>query len=156
MNTGHDRSRAATMPLIVADIYELAGKFRARGDRLAAAIGQTQARWQVLGVASEAPLSVPQIARRLGVTRQAVQRVADLLAGAGLARFAENPDHKASPHLILTKAGRDALARLTRAARAGHEELAEKLSSTDLAALRRDLRGLLIALDGPRKFDNGG
>jgi DNA-binding MarR family transcriptional regulator len=136
----------AAIPLIVADIYELAGLLRARGDRIAAAIGQSQARWQVLSAASGQPMSVPQIARRLGLTRQAVQRVADLLVGEGLAAYADNPDHKASPHLVLTKTGQDTLARLARQARTGHEALAAKLVSTDLAALRSDLRVLLDAV----------
>jgi DNA-binding MarR family transcriptional regulator len=137
---------AAQIPLIVADIYELAGRLRARGEHIAAAIGQTQARWQVLSAASGEPaLSVPQIARRLGLSRQAIQRTADLLVGEGFAAYADNPDHKASPHLVLTKAGRGALTRLTRHARAGNEALAAHLSSTDLAALRRDLRTLLEA-----------
>lgn len=146
---------AAVMPLIVADIYELAGLLRARGEKTAAAIGQSQARWQVLSASSGTRMSVPQIARRLGLTRQAVQRIADLLVGESLASFVDNPDHKSSPHLVLTKDGRDTLARLTRLARANNEGLAAKFATVDLAALRRDLRALLSALDGSRKFERG-
>ncbi|MGH6981993.1 MAG: MarR family winged helix-turn-helix transcriptional regulator [Stellaceae bacterium] len=134
------------MPLILADIYELAGRLRARGDGIAATVGQTQARWQVLSAASGDPLSVPQIARRLGVTRQAVQRIADLLTDEGFAAYADNPDHKSSPHLVLTKTGRDALARLTRTARAGQENLVEAMDAVDIGRLRRDLRALLDAV----------
>jgi DNA-binding MarR family transcriptional regulator len=145
----------AVIPLIVADIYELAGRLRKRGDDIAATIGQTQARWQVMSAASGQPMSVPQIARRLGLTRQAVQRTADLLVGEGLAGYAGNPDHRASPHLILTKRGRDALRRLTSAARDGHEALAAKLGAFDLPALRRDLRRLLVAVSGAGRFNGG-
>lgn len=144
------------LPLIVADIYELAGLLRARGERIAAAIGQSQARWQVLSAASgEQLLTVPQIARRLGLTRQAIQRIADLLVTEGLARYAGNPDHKASPHLAPTKAGADTLARLTRAARASHQELAANLDGIDLAVLRRDLRALLTAFNGSNQSNEG-
>lgn len=149
------RPDAAVVPPIIADIYELAGALRARGDKIAGAIGQTQARWQVMSAASGAAVTVPQIARRLGLSRQAVQRIADLLVEDQVVRFADNPDHQSSPHLILTETGRDALARLTRIARKGHEELAAKLKSIDLVALRRDLRALLVAVDGSRKFDRG-
>jgi DNA-binding MarR family transcriptional regulator len=136
------------MPLIIADLYELAGAFRARGDRIASATGQTQARWQVLSAASgDIALSVPRIARRLGLSRQAVQRIADLLVEEGLTIFADNPDHKSSPHLVLTDAGRDTLAQLTRIARRGHGELAAKLQQIDLARLRADLKSLLVALN---------
>jgi|SRR5665213_2351721 len=137
----------AAFPLIIADIYELAGRLRARGDRIAGAIGQSQARWQVLSAASGPPATVPRIARRLGLSRQAIQRIADLLVDDGLAAFTVNPDHKASPHLMLTRAGREALARLTKTARAAHEELAASLDAVDLPALRGNLRALLAALD---------
>ena len=148
-------SGATAIPLIIADIYELAGRFRARGDRIAGAIGQTQARWQVLSAASGLSASVPRIARRLGLSRQAVQRIADLLVDDGLAEFAVNPDHKASPNLVPTPGGREALARLTKTARAAHEELAASLDAVDLPALRRDLRALLAALDASPLDDKG-
>lgn len=144
---------ADEIALVIADIYELSGQLRARGDRLAATVGQTQARWQVLSAASTDPrLSVPQIARRLGITRQAVQRVADLLVADGLVVFADNPDHKASPHLVPTSFGQETLARLTRAARGFNNEMAAHLGAVDLAALRRDLRSLL---DGIKRFNPG-
>jgi DNA-binding MarR family transcriptional regulator len=146
---------ADIIPLLIADIYELAGQFRAWGETVAAAAGQSQARWQVLSAASGAALTVPQIARRLGVTRQAVQRVADLLVADGLARLTDNPDHKTSPHLLLTEEGRGVLDRLTQGARGGHETLAAMLHGFDLAALHRDLRTLLVTLNGSATFDGG-
>src|SRR5271170_4300210 len=97
------------VPIIVADIYELAGRLRECGEAIAKTVGQTQARWQVLSAASGRPQTVPQIARVLGVTRQNVQRIGDLLVAEGAAQYRDNPDHRASPHLILTKSGRIAL-----------------------------------------------
>src|SRR6185503_19784437 len=110
-----DAKPQALVPIIVADIYELAGRFREYGDAIAQTVGQTQARWQVMSAASAEPLSVPRIARVLGVTRQNVQRIADLLVEEGSAQYQDNPDHRASPHLILTKRGRAALEQLTKA-----------------------------------------
>ncbi len=40
------------LPLIVADIFELAGRFHFDGETIAATVGQTQARWQVMSAAS--------------------------------------------------------------------------------------------------------
>lgn len=140
--------KAALMPLVIADLYQLAGEFRARGERVAAAIGQSQARWQVLSAASGAPQSVPQIARRLGVTRQAVQRLANLLVRERLATFAQNPDHRASPHLVLTERGRAALARLTDEAAAENARLAQKIGAAELAQLHRRLQRLITILNG--------
>jgi DNA-binding MarR family transcriptional regulator len=137
----------ALIPLIIADIYQLAGQLRRNADAIAQAIGQTQARWQVLSAASAEPKTVPQIARRLGIARQNVQRIADLLIEEGLAAVHPNPDHKTSPFLVLTSSGRAAFAQLMRHGRSYHRELANELAGHDLAALRRGLRRFCDALD---------
>ena len=63
------------------------------------------------------------------------------------ALFVPNPDHKTSPHLVLTDAGRATFERLMGNGRAYYRELAEELSAADIAALRRDLRMFCDALD---------
>jgi DNA-binding MarR family transcriptional regulator len=144
------------LPLIVADIYELAGRFRADGEAIAATVGQTQARWQVMSAASSEPKTVPQIARRLGVTRQNVQRIADLLVDENWAVFEDNPDHRGSPHLVLNKRGRAALDQLTRAADSHYARLARKLPAAEIASIHRTLRRLIAATDeaGPPEFQS--
>lgn len=137
----------ALVPLIIADIYQLAGQLRRNADAITRPIGQTQARWQVLSAASADPKTVPQIARRLGIARQNVQRVADMLIDEGLAALSPNPDHKNSPHLVLTEAGRATLAKLMGNARSYYRELAGDLSAPDLAILRSGLRIFCDALD---------
>jgi DNA-binding MarR family transcriptional regulator len=134
------------VPIVVADIYELAGRLREHGEAIAATVGQTQARWQVMSAASGRPQTVPQIARLLGVTRQNVQRIADLLVAEGAAEYRDNPDHRASPHLILTKSGRTALERITQAAAGYHAALTQRLSALEVASLQRGLRRLLEAV----------
>lgn len=135
------------LPLIVADVYELAGRFRAEGESIAATVGQTQARWQVMSAASAGSLTVAQIARRLGVTRQNVQRIADLLVNEGWATFEPNPDHRGSPHLVLTKRGQTALAQLSKAAARSHTKIAGRLAETDIGAIHRGLRRLMNAMN---------
>jgi DNA-binding MarR family transcriptional regulator len=143
------------LPLIIADVYELAGALRRRGDEIAETVGQTQARWQVLSAASGLAKSVPQIARRLGVTRQNVQRIADGLASQRFAQFTPNPDHRTSPHLQLTETGRAALRKLTSAASVRNAELAARLEDIDLGNLRENLRSLLAAIgDSHGKEEN--
>ena len=134
------------VPIVVADIYELAGRLREHGEAIAATVGQTQARWQVMSAASGRPQTVPQIARVLGVTRQNVQRIADLLVAEDAAEYRDNPDHRASPHLILTKSGRTALERITQAAAGYHAALTQTLSASEVASLQRGLRRLLDAV----------
>jgi DNA-binding MarR family transcriptional regulator len=135
------------LPLIVADVYELAGLFRDSGETIAAAVGQTQARWQVMSAASADPYTVPQIARRLGVSRQNVQRIADLLVEENWASFEDNPDHKASPYLILNARGQAVLAKITKAASHSHAQLARRLGGTDVGALHRGLRRMIQSLN---------
>jgi DNA-binding MarR family transcriptional regulator len=135
------------VPLIIADVYQLAGQLRRNADAIARAIGQTQARWQVLSAASADPKTVPQIARRLGIARQNVQRIADLLIAEGLATLQPNPDHKTSPFLALTVGGRSTFAQLMRHARTYYRELATELAGNDLAVLRGSLRRFCDALD---------
>jgi DNA-binding MarR family transcriptional regulator len=142
-----EAGHSGLLPLIVADIYELTGRFRAEGERIAATVGQTQARWQVMSAGSAGPLTVAQIARRLGVTRQNVQRIADLLVDEGSATFEPNPDHRGSPHLVLTRRGRTALAELGKAAARSHTKLAARLAGTDIGAIHRGLRRMIAALN---------
>src|ERR1700691_3103246 len=139
-------SPQALVPIIVADIYEIAGRFRDHGEAIARTVGQTQARWQVLSAASGRPHTVPQIGRVLGVTRQNVRRIADLLVEEGAAEYRDNPDHRGSPHVILTRRGRAALEPITKAPAAYHARLARKLSPADVATLARALRRLADVL----------
>jgi DNA-binding MarR family transcriptional regulator len=141
-----DNAPHLVIPLIVADIYELAGRLRGRGDAIAATVGQTQARWQVMSAASADPRTVPQLARRLGVTRQNVQRIADLLVAERSARYETNPDHRGSPYLVLTARGRETLDRLSKAAAIDHSRLARKLSGADVTSIHRGLRRLIEAV----------
>src|SRR5690606_37417268 len=135
------------LPLIVADVYELAGRFRDGGEAIARTVGQTQARWQVMSAASADPRTVPQIARRLGVTRQNVQRIAGLLVAENWTSFEANPDHKGSPFLVLSARGRTALAQINKAAGQSHARIARRLAGADAGALHRGLRRLIEALN---------
>ena len=134
------------IPLLVADIYELAGAFRESGEAIAQTVGQTQARWQVLSAASTGDLTVPQIARRLGYARQSVQRVLDLLVEDGVVEVAGNPDHKRSPLVRLTRKGEGQLAQLSTAADESHRRLAQGLKRKKLETALTVLRGLRDAL----------
>src|SRR3712207_6073396 len=89
--------RAKEVDRLVADVLECAGALRRYGDALTRPLGQTEVRWAVLSVLSGGARTVPQVARRLGVTRQSVQRVANLLAAEGLIESVANPDNARSP-----------------------------------------------------------
>jgi DNA-binding MarR family transcriptional regulator len=128
--------------LLSADLYEAAGAVRQVGEAVAGMVGQTQARWQVLSVLSTSGWTVPQAARRLGVTRQSVQRVVDLLVADGLVELRPNPDHARSPIAQLTTSGLETLDRIREAARPWHRAVAAQLSLADLQRARSVLQRL--------------
>ncbi|MGW4686663.1 MarR family winged helix-turn-helix transcriptional regulator [Streptomyces sp. NPDC004244] len=138
---------ADELALLVADVFEAAGALRRSGEALAAAEGQTQARWQLMSAVSEEPLPVARAARRLGVARQGVQRIANELVRDGFAELRDNPDHRTSPLLALTAAGHDSLAAITDRAGTAHRTIGEGLTDTDLAAVREVLRRLTRQAD---------
>ena len=51
------------------------------------------------------PLTVPQIAQMRPTSRQRMQRLADELAAAGLVKFIDNPKHRRSKLVQLTRQG---------------------------------------------------
>lgn len=135
------------IPLAVADIFELAGRLGRIGDELASSQGQSGARWKVLSAASvEPPRTIAQLARRLGHTRQSVQRIADLLVADRLAAYVANPDHARSPLLRLTDRGRAVLEQLTAHARTFHRGIAAELDAAALETTLATLRALIAAL----------
>jgi DNA-binding MarR family transcriptional regulator len=132
-----DEERNVEMGRLVADVYELAGALRRDGEQIAKLAGQTQARWQVMWIAATGRLSVAMIARRLGLTRQSVQRVADEIVTEALASFEPNPDHQRSPLLILTPAGQETLDTINHTSRERHLRQATALGEDGISELRR-------------------
>ncbi|WP_069884740.1 MarR family winged helix-turn-helix transcriptional regulator [Streptomyces luteocolor] len=106
-------------------VFRLNGQFLATSEELAGPAGLTAAWWQVLGAVLREPLPVAGIARAMGITRQSVQRVADLLVRKELAEYVPNPAHRRAKLLRPTDGGRAAVARID----PGHAELAGRLSA---------------------------
>lgn len=104
--------------------FRLNGQFLAVAEELARPAGITAAWWQVLGAVLGEPLPVSGIARAMGITRQSVQRVADLLVERGLAEYRPNPAHRRAKLLAPTDAGRAAIGRIG----PGHAAFAERLA----------------------------
>ncbi|OEJ25845.1 MarR family transcriptional regulator [Streptomyces agglomeratus] len=103
--------------------FRLNGQFLAVSEELARPAGLTAAWWQVVGAVLREPLPVAGIARTMGITRQSVQRIADLLVTKGLAEYAPNPAHRRAKLLRPTQAGRDAVRKIE----PGHAALAARL-----------------------------
>jgi DNA-binding MarR family transcriptional regulator len=145
----NDEERNLEIQRLAADLFEVAGAMRRDGEAIARRAGQTQARWQVMWIAAAGGLTVPAIARRLGVTRQNVQRIANDLAADGLATFNANPDHRRSPLLGLTPRGRAVLDEINHAAARRNLYTAAQLGDDGTRRLRELLDHVRRALRTP-------
>jgi DNA-binding MarR family transcriptional regulator len=105
---------AAFVTDLILEVFRLNGQLLEAGDRLTKPLDLTSARWQVLGAIDIAgrSLSVPQIGRRMGISRQAVQRIANDLEGLGFVTFESNPDHARARLVVLTDKARSVLAQI--------------------------------------------
>lgn len=124
--------------------------FTQTGESLAKAEGQTLARWLVLGTLAEGPEPVAEIARRLRLARQSVQRVADVLADDGLVAYEDNPRHRRAKLARLTPDGSRLLARIDAGQRAWANRHGAEVGLSDAeqaAALLERIRGTLTRPD---------
>jgi DNA-binding MarR family transcriptional regulator len=128
-------------------VFRLNGQFIDVSERIARPVGLTAAWWQVLGAVLAEPLPVSGIARAMGITRQSVQRIADLLVGKGLAEYAPNPAHRTARLLRPTEEGLAAIKRIGPAHAQLAKQLAEELGPDDFATSLRVLQRLSQAMD---------
>jgi DNA-binding MarR family transcriptional regulator len=128
-------------------VFRLNGQFLAVAEELARPSGLTAARWQVLGAVLTESRSVAGIARVMGITRQSVQRNADLLVADGLAEYVPNPAHRRAKLLRPTDEGLAAVRRIDPAHAAFAERLAAELGREELELVVETLTRLSAALD---------
>ena len=143
-------SDAAALTELVLEVFRLNGALVAFGDELVAPLGLTSARWQVLGSLSlaDGPLTVPEIAEAMGLTRQGAQRQVNLLLDDGLVRRRPNPGHRRSSFIELTRAGRSAYDGASRAWDRHARRLAELAGSRAVRTSTSTLRRLASNLEG--------
>jgi DNA-binding MarR family transcriptional regulator len=145
-----DRSPAgARVTQILLATFRANGLFLATGDQIAAGEGLTSARWQVLGavVLAGRPVTVPQIARRMGLSRQSVHATVGRLTSDGLVELVPNADHRRSPVVRLTDLGHARYRALDRLQMAWADRLAHRLPRSELDATIRVLEELCRRLE---------
>jgi len=128
-------------------VFRLNGQMLEVAEGLARPVGLTAAWWQVLGAVLGEPLSVAGVARQMGITRQSVQRIADLLVERGLAEYLANPAHRTAKLLGPTTAGREAVQQINPAHAAFAKRLADELGHAEFEAVCSALATLSLALD---------
>ncbi|MFI6814357.1 MarR family winged helix-turn-helix transcriptional regulator [Nonomuraea sp. NPDC050328] len=128
-------------------VYRLNGQFLNLGDALARPAELTVAWWQVLSAVEAEPMSVAAIARLRGLTRQGVQRTADLLVDKGLAEYAVNPAHRRAKLLRPTPEGLAAIAQIEPGLTAAAERAMAVLGPGGLEEVIAALKRLSATLD---------
>lgn len=142
----HTRSGEAFTNLVLL-VFRLNGLLLETGDRLAAPVGQTSARWQVMGCIDDEARTVADIARIMGLARQSVQRVANLLVKDGLAVYSENPHHKRAKLLKLNAKGLKALRTIEAAQRTWANATGKEIAKRDLVKAVKVLEQLHEVLE---------
>jgi DNA-binding MarR family transcriptional regulator len=137
---------------IILSTFSANSLLLAAGDLLGAGEGLTSARWQVLGAIAlaERPLTVPQIARRMGLTRQSVHATVKRLVDDGLLDVSPNADHRRSPLVDLTAAGRSRYEAIDSRQAAWVNALARGIDRSDLETTARVLDELCRRLEDDR------
>jgi DNA-binding MarR family transcriptional regulator len=142
-------SEGASLTELILEVFKLNGRLLSAGDQLVASLGLTSARWQVLGAIAYAgePQPVANIARNMGLTRQAVQRVVNELEAEGFLTFAPNPHHQRAKLVVLSKTGAKAFHAATKRQAPWANQLARRVTAKDIRTALGVVREVTARLD---------
>lgn len=136
----------ALTDLILAT-FRLNGRLMEAAQEMAAEGDLTAAWWQVIGGVLDEPRTVADVARRMGVTRQGVQRIADLLADRGMVEYRPNPAHRRAKLLACTEAGYWAVRRISLAQHPWADRVGEAVGAEELRSAVSTMRQLIGVLE---------
>jgi DNA-binding MarR family transcriptional regulator len=139
----------ASLTELILEVFKLNGRLLSAGDQLVAGLGLTSARWQVLGAIAfaGAPEPVANIARNMGLTRQAVQRVVNELEAEGFLTFAPNPHHQRAKLVVLSKTGAKAFQAAARRQAPWANQLARRIPARDIQTALGVVREIATRLE---------
>ena len=115
------------------------------GDLTTGEYQQTSARWRVLDNIEPCPLTVSQIAKLTGYTRQSIQRLADALVEEGLAAYEPASDQR-TKNVCITEQGRELLERLAEYENEWVARITQTLSIQELTDLTQALEKVRAVL----------
>lgn len=142
---------AALVVELILLVFQVNGRLLERGDELVAPINLSSARWQVLGAVALAgkPLTAPQIAEVMRISRQGAQKQLNRMLQEGLVERQPNPRHERSPLYLLTPAGEHAYQRAMALNEVWVARLGESFTRAELQATLTGLSRLLEQLSSP-------
>ena len=132
---------------VILTTFRLNGRLLEVAQERAKEGGITAAWWQVLGGVLDEPRSVAEIGRRMGMSRQGVQRVADLLVERGLAEYRPNPGHRRAKLLACTEAGYWAIRQISVAQHPWADQLSKTVDLDDLRTTLATMQSLITKLE---------
>jgi DNA-binding MarR family transcriptional regulator len=132
---------------VILSTFRLNARLLEAAQELAANGGITAAWWQVLGGVLDQPRTVAAIGRRMGMTRQGVQRVADLLVANHLAEYRPNPAHRRAKLLACTEAGYWAIRQISFVAHPFANRIGARVATEELRNTLTTMRHLVALLE---------
>jgi DNA-binding MarR family transcriptional regulator len=138
---------------LLLEVLRLSGQVSVAGDGLFADLRLSTARWQVVEAiaASGGGATVSDLARKLGVSRQAVQRIVNDMRADGLVWTSANPHHRRAPLIQLTGDGARARELAAERQKAWAEALGADLPGAKVARMTERLRRLRHRLEAAKK-----
>lgn len=101
-------------------------------------------------VLAQEPPTAPRIARSIGHSTQAIQRIVDALVERGLVEYQDNPHHKKSRHLVATAMGKRIYAEANRESASWTSRIAAGLGEAELVQCLDLLRKVRDRLEHDR------
>ena len=146
----------ASLTDLILEVFKLNGRLLSAGDQLVASLGLTSARWQVLGAIAfaDAPQPVANIARNMGLTRQAVQRVVNELEAEGFLTFAPNPHHARAKLVVLSKSGAKSFQAAAKRQAPWANHLARRISAREIRTALGVVREIATRLEATARDTN--
>jgi DNA-binding MarR family transcriptional regulator len=135
-----DGERMDAWTKFAESLFRVNGLILEAGESISRPIGQSSARWQVLGGLGYGPKTVADMAREIGHARQSVQRVADVLASEGLVAYRDKPGDRRTALLELTPAGMKVLTAIYHRQVEWSRRVVSKLSPEQLLAIAEQLQ----------------
>ena len=134
---------------IILNIFKLNGLLLLEGDQITHEFGLTSARWKVLGAIALSPdlITVPKIARNMGLSRQAVQRLVNELVAEKFLKFNDNPEHKRAKLLSLTKKGELIYSKLEKKQKPWADTIAKSVDKKNLEICSEALINLITKIE---------
>lgn len=144
MNLKNKENKGILITDIILETFKLNGLLISAGDQLTKEFGLTSARWKILGALSNEAkaLTVPDIARKMGQSRQAVQRLANEMIKDGLLETQSNPHHERAKLLLLTDNGEDIFRQIMKKQKVWVNSIAKEINETDLESVASTLKEL--------------